>query len=233
MARTLVRENTSPTPAPSTNGAAPSPLSLASPKHRRPSWVVAGVVLVALAALIGAWVFAATSDTMRVVVAARDVSPGEVIGATDVRVVELGRSGDVRAIEPDEQSLILGRAARGPIPAGTVLNTDLFADRAQVIPGGQVVIGASLAAGAAPTAGLAAGDRVDVLGVVKSNGGAGATAEATVLTTGTVWSVEPPPTGGGSAAWWVSLLIPADSQTAVAQAAADGLLRLSLVGAQG
>src|SRR3954454_22009605 len=152
MARTLVRENTSPTPAPSTN-AAPSPVSLASPRHRRPSWVVAGVVLVALAALIGAWVFAATSDTMRVVVAARDVSPGEVIGATDVRVVELGRSGDVRAIEPDEQSLILGRAARGPIPAGTVLNTDLFADRAQVIPGGQVVIGASLAAGAAPTAG--------------------------------------------------------------------------------
>ena len=233
MARTLVRENTSPSPAPSTNGAAPSPVSLASPKHRRPSWVVAGVVLVAVAALIGAWVFAATSDTMRVLVAARDVPPGEVIGATDVRVVELGRSGDVRAIRPDEQSLILGRAARGPIPAGTVLNTDLFADRAYVIPGGQVVIGAALAAGAAPTAGLAAGDRVDVLGVVKSNGGAGATEEATVLTTGTVWSVEQPPTGGGSAAWWVSLLIPEGSQTAVAQAAADGLLRLSLVGASG
>ena len=53
------------------------------------------------------------------------------------------------------------------------------------------------------------------------------------MTTGTVWSLDPPPTGGGSAAWWVSLLIPADSQTAVAQAAADGLLRLSLVGAPG
>jgi len=233
MARTLFRQSTSPTPAPSMSGVAPSPVSLASPKHRRPSWVVAGVVLVALAALIGAWVFAATSETMRVVVAARDVSPGEVIGATDVRVVELGRSGDVRAIEPDEQSLILGRAARGPIPSGTVLNTGLFADRAQVIPGGQVVIGASLAVGAAPTAGLAAGDRVDVVGVVKSNGAAGATGEASVLTTGTVWSVEPPSTAGGSAAWWVSLLISADSQTAVAQAAADGLLRLSLVGVQG
>ena len=233
MARTLVRENTSPAPAPSTNGAAPSPVSLASPKHRRPSWVVAGVVLVAVAALIGAWVFAATSDTMRVVVAARDVAPGEVIGASDfgwwswAARVTCGRSG------PTQQDLILGRAARGPIPAGTVLNTDLFADRAQVIPAGQVVVGAALAAGAAPTAGLAAGDRVDVLGVVKSNGGAGATAEATVLTTGTVWSVEQPPTGGGSAAWWVSLLIPEGSQTAVAQAAADGLLRLSLVGASG
>ena len=233
MARTLVREKTSPTQTPSTNGAAPSPVSLASPKRRQPSWVVAGVVLVALSALIGAWVFAATSHTMRVVVAARNLSPGEVLGATDVRVVELGRSGDVRAIQSDEQNLIVGRAARGPIPAGTVLNTDLFADRAQVIPGGQVVVGASLAAGAAPTTGLAAGDRVDVLGVVKTNGTTGATSEATVLTSGTMWSVEPPLTGGGSAAWWVSLLIPEGSQTAVAQAAADGLLRLSLVGASG
>jgi Flp pilus assembly protein CpaB len=208
-------------------------VSLASPKHRRPSWVVAGVVLVALSALIGAWVFAATSHTMRVVVAARELSPGEVIGATDVRVVELGRSGDVRAIQPEQQSLILGRAARGPIPAGTVLNTDLFADRSQVVPAGQVVVGAALTSGAAPTAGLAAGDRVEVLGVVKSNGAAGSTSEATVLTSGTVWAVEPPPTGGGSGTWWVALLIPEGSQTAVAQAAADGLLRLSLVGASG
>ena len=73
--------------------------------------------------------FAATSDTMRVLVAARDVAPGEVIGADRLRVVELGRSGDVRAIQPMQQDLILGQAARGPIPAGTVLNTDLFADR--------------------------------------------------------------------------------------------------------
>jgi hypothetical protein len=74
---------------------------------------------------------------------------------------------------------------------------------------------------------------VDVLGVVKTNGAAGSTSAATVLTSGTVWSVEPPSTGGGSAAWWVSLLIPEGSQRAVAQAAADGLLRLSLVGASG
>jgi Flp pilus assembly protein CpaB len=215
------------------NGAAPAPVSLASPKHRRPSWVVAGVVLVAVAALLGAWVFAATSDTMQVVVAARDLAPGEVLKAGDLRVVELGRSGSVRAVAPGQQGLIVGRAARGPIPAGTVLNTDLFADRAQVVPEGQVIVGAALSAGAAPTAGLAAGDRVDVLGVAKTNGGSAAAPTATVLTSGTVWSVEAPPAGGGSAAWWVSLLIPEGSQTSVAQAAADGLLRLSLVAASG
>jgi Flp pilus assembly protein CpaB len=208
-------------------------VSLASPKHRRPSWVVAGVVVVALAALIGAWVFTATSDTMRVVVAARDLAPGEVIGAADLRVVELGRSGEVRAIQPDQQCLIRGQAARGPIPAGTVLNTDLFGDREQVIPVGQVVVGAALAPGAAPTAGLTAGDRVHLLGVVKTAGTAEAGAQARVLATGSVWSVVEPAAGGGSAGWWVSLLVPEESQTAVAQAAADGLLRLSLAGASG
>jgi Flp pilus assembly protein CpaB len=227
----MTREATLPA-KPSSNGSA-SPVSLAPPKHRRPSWVVAGVAMVAMAALIGAWVFTATSDTMRVVVAARDLAPGEAITATDLRVAELGRSGDVRAIQPEQQGLILGQAARGPIPAGTVLNTDLFADREQVIPVGQVVVGAALAPGAAPTAGLAAGDRVYLLGVVKAAGTGEAGADARVLATGSVWSVVEPTASGGSAGWWVSLLIPEESQNTVAQAAADGLLRLSLVGASG
>lgn len=229
MARTMTREAVPPAKL-NSNRSAPSPVSLAPPKHRRPSWVVAGVAVVALAALVGAWVFTATSDTMRVVVAARDLAPGEALGTTDLRVVELGRSSDVRAIQPEQQGLILGRAARGPIPAGTVLNTHLFSDREQVIPVGQVVVGAALAPGAAPTAGLAAGDRVHLLGVVKTAGTGEADADARVLATGSVWSVVEP-AAGGSAGWWVSLLVPEESQTTVAQAAADGLLRLSLVGA--
>ena len=44
-----------------------------------------------------------------------------------------------------------------------------------------------------------------------------------------VWSVEDQSTGS-TTRLWVSLLIPADAQEAVAQAAADDLLRLSLKG---
>jgi hypothetical protein len=169
---------------------------------------------------------------MRVLVAARDLAPGKVVMAADLRVVELGRSGEVRAIRPDQQDLIVGQAARGPIPAGTVLNTDLFSDREVVIPDGEVVIGAALPPGALPTAGMAAGDRVNVLRVAEAAGAAGV-GVARTLTTGTVWAVEPPATSGGSSAWWVSLLVPEDAQRDVAQAAADGLLRLSMVGAWG
>ena len=77
MARTLFKDHQ---PGVSSNGstAAPTPLALASPTRRRPSWVVAGVALVAVAALLGAWVFSTTTSTMRVVVAAHDLSPGAV-----------------------------------------------------------------------------------------------------------------------------------------------------------
>ncbi|MBU3688422.1 MAG: hypothetical protein FGM29_02510 [Actinobacteria bacterium] len=212
----------------------PSVVSLSAPKRKRPSWVLAGMLLVGLSALMAAWVFNATSETMSVMVAARDISPGEVVDSSDLRVVEMGRTDGLRAIQPSQQDLIIGRAARGPIPAGTVLNTDLFSEKGKVIPPGFVVVGASVEAGAAPTSGLSAGDQVDLLGVVKGTSAAPADAAvASVLGSGTVWSVERVGSGSTSTKLWVSVLVPADVQAAVAQAASDGRLRLTLVGADG
>lgn len=209
-----------------------SAVSLSTPRRRRPSWALLGVVLVGVAALLGAWVFAATSERISVMVAARDIGAGEVVEPTDLRVVEMGAASDLRAVQPDEQTLLVGRAARGPIPAGTVMNTGLVSDRSQVIPAGHVVVGAALEPGAAPVSGLLAGDRVDVLGVERQIGGVEqSAATATLLTSGTVWSVEPARAGSVSSTIWVAVLVPVDAQPAVAQAAADGRLRLTMVGA--
>ena len=97
------------------------------------------------------------------------------------------------------------------------------------MPDGFVVIGTPLDAGTAPIGSLAAGDPVDVIGVAKTNGPDGS-ATAVVITRATVWAVDRPTTSSSSPKVWVSLLVPAESQTAVAQASADGLLHLSLVG---
>lgn len=235
----MVRSLLGSSDRPSTNGDAGrvaverAVVSVAGPTRRKPSWVLLGSLLVAVAGLVGAWVFAATSEQMSIMVAARDIAPGDVIDTADLRVVEVGRSGELRAVASSRQDLLLGRAARGPIPAGTVLNVDLLADRGQVVPRGMVVVGAALDAGAAPVAGLRAGDRVDVLEVQRAVGVPVTDAVApvaVVLTPATVWAVEAPVGSSSSASWLVSLLVPADAQGAVAQAAADGLLRLSLVG---
>ena len=202
---------------------------LVRPQRKRPSWVLLGVVLVGAAALIGAWAFSSSNTRISIVVASRDLSPGEVITAADLRAVEIGATGDMRAVQVSQQSLVIGQAARSPIPAGTVLNTDLFVEAGTAIPAGFVVVGAELDPGAAPVAGLAAGDTVDVIGVVK--GAAASGSSATVITRATIWAVVGAGSSSSSAGTWVSLLVPAESQTAVAQAAADEVLRLALVGA--
>jgi hypothetical protein len=230
MARTVSRQSTEPTPqrAPAS---APSPVSVSRPTKRRPSWVLIGSLLVGLAALLGAWVFAATSESVSVVVAARDIQPGEMVSVSDLRVVEIGASNQLRAIQSSQQDLILGKAARGPIPEGTVLNTDLFADRGDAVPAGSVVVGAALEPGAVPNSGLSAGDAVNVLAAQRTNAGAADAAaqpEATRLASGTVWTVED--AGSNSSGLWVALVVPAEAEGAVTQAAADGLLRLTLVG---
>lgn len=229
MSRTMLRQTGEQSSR--SKDASPSVVSLSRPTRRRPSWVLIGSLLVGLAALLGAWVFAATSEQIAVVVAARDVQPGEVIDVSDLRVVEIGASSDLRAIQSSQQDLILGKSARGPIPQGTVLNTDLFTDQGETVPAGMVVVGAALDPGAVPTSGLRAGDLVNVLAAQRTTAGQPEGAAAPVaglLAAGTVWSVEP--TGSNSTGMWVSLVVPSATEGAVAQAAADGLLRLSLVG---
>lgn len=228
MARTVLRQTEPVVDA--EPAAARSPVSLSRPTRRRPSWVLIGSLLVGLAALLGAWVFAATSEQVSVMVAARDIQPGEVVDASDLRVVQIGASSELRAIQSSLQDLILGKTARGPIPRGTVLNTDLFTDQGGAVPAGMVVVGAALDPGAVPSSMLRAGDKVNVLAAQRTTAGQTVTAPApvaTLLASGTVWSVE---ATGSTSGLWVSLVVPAGAEGAVTQAAADGLLRLSLVG---
>ena len=100
---------------------------LVPPKRRRPTWVVAGALLIGTAAIVGAWIFSSSTSRLPIVVAARDLEPGDVLQASDLRVVEITTAPDMRAIQESQQSLVIGRVARGPIPAGTVVNTDLSA----------------------------------------------------------------------------------------------------------
>jgi Flp pilus assembly protein CpaB len=214
---------------PNSNG-----LQVTGPVKRRPTWAIAGAGLVVLAMLLGAWVFTSQSTTVAVMVAARDIEPGQVLTAADLQVVELANAGALRAVQSSQQQLLVGRAARGPIPAGTVLNTGLVVDAGAVVPSGEVVVGVAVDAGASPTNRLAAGDLVEVLAVARTVTGVtdDAATAATVLTTASVWAAEPIGTGATSAGkTWVSLLIPRSAHTQVAQAAAEGRLRLGLLGA--
>ena len=231
MARSSLRAVASPSP-PSVDVEDVPVVSMSPPKRLRPATVLAGVASVVLAALLGAYVFTASSSKVPVMVAAHDLEPGVPVSAADLRVVELRSTGALRAIQSSQQELILGEVPRAPVPAGTVLNTGLFVSASDAVPHGKAVVGAAFEAGQIPSPRLGAGDNVQLLQVAAAAPGSldAAPRSASVLGSATVWAVtgsaEP---GSSTSKVWVSLLVDESSQTAVAQAAADGVLRVSLV----
>lgn len=206
--------------------------SLNAPTRRRPSWLAGGVLLVALAALLGAWLFSSATSTLSVMVAARDLPPGHVVTRADLRVVEMGKAGGMRAVQAHQQDLVVGSAARALIPEGTVVHTGLFTTPAAAVPSGKVVVGGAFAAGAVPVANLVPGDRVVLLATPEAPPAAGVEAAPPAVELGTaeVWAVEGTASAGSSSEKvWVALLVDVAIQGAVAQAAASEQLRLGLV----
>lgn len=208
-------------------------VSVAPPKRRRPTWVLLGVVLVGVAALLGAYVFQAVTEQVSVMVAAHDLVPGEPIGPDDLRVIEVGASNQLRAIQPGQQELILGLVPRGVIPAGTVLNTGLFVARAESVPAGHVIVGGSFEPGAVPVPNLEPGDRVRLIAVADTTSGDDGGATPQLLGEAEIWAVEGSAIGdvatGAGDRVWISLVVPEGVEADVAQAAAGDLLRLALV----
>lgn len=184
--------------------------------------------MVALAGLGGAALYAAATSTRLVLVAAVDLDPGHVIAPSDLRAVELAESGGLPTVGVDEQASVVGRVGRGPIPAGTVLNPGLLTSADAAVPVGQAIVGASLEPGAAGGGSIATGDLVQALGAGANPAGltgARGSDTAEVLAEGRVWSVEPP-SSGSAGRLVVTVAVPEDRAAAVAQAAADGRLRL-------
>lgn len=208
----------------------PAPIRLEPPTQRRPSFILGGALAVLLAAALGGWVFVSSTSTISIMVLARDVEAGEVINATDLRAVEVGHFANARAVQPHQQSLVVGLAARGPLAEGTVINTDLLIDRSRVIPEGMAVVGAELEPGAAPAGAFEPGDLVALLGTERTTTvNTPNNNEAALLTEGSLWAIDRAD-GSFNGRLVVAFLVPETAQGLVAQAAADGRLRVALVG---
>ena len=191
--------------------------------QRRVPWIALGLLLVFGAGLaFAAWSRAASNRTTAFV-AARDIAAGEVLGPDAIAPAELGAGPGVHTVT--ERGLVVGRVARGPIPAGAVLSPEMVTD-GEAVPAGQAVVGALLAPGAYPTDALAPGDSVRLVETASSSVAGGGAGE---LGAGRVWAVSTPGSPGATGLF-VSVLVPADAAAPVADAAARQALRLVLVG---
>jgi hypothetical protein len=216
--------------------AAPAPAArfdpgrVAAPRHRNPTWIVAGVLLVLLSALGGVLLFTSTDDRAEVLVAATDLDPGRAVALDDLRIERVAVSGGVRSVPASSATDLVGQHPTGRIPAGTLLAPSMF-DAAIPLAEDEMVVGTALDPGEAPLTAVEVGAAVELIEVAVSRPGEPAAGQdsARPIGRGTVWAVEPVATGQ----LWLSVRVEREVGLAVSLAAAQDRLRVALVGAQG
>jgi hypothetical protein len=214
-------------PSPSVPVARFDPGRVADTRHRNPTWIVAGILLVVLSALGGVVLFTSSDDRQEVLVAARDLEPGTALASDDLRIERVALDGGVRAIPATDAASLLGRHATGRVPAGTMLAPAMFATDVPLGPD-EVVVGAALDPGEAPLVLLEVGAAVELLDVTVAAPGQveGSPEVAASLGTGTVWAVEQVATGQ----LWLSVRVERSVGLAVSVASASDRLRVALIG---
>jgi Flp pilus assembly protein CpaB len=144
---------------PGVNGAA---IKVAGAKGSRVPWVALGLILVLTGALVFGMTVQRAGQRTPVVVAARDIDPGVVIEARDLRIVDIAIDGSASVIAGPRLGALVGRTATSRIPSGTVVSDGQFVEGSGV-PAGRVVVGALLGPGGLPVPNLRAGDVVTML----------------------------------------------------------------------
>ena len=179
--------------------------------------VVIGLALL-LAGVVGTvGVVQRAGQRTPVLVMARNVPAGQVIGAQDVRVAELGLAPRVAALGVRDRGRVVGRVASVPLAAGQVLGPAAVAE-APPLAVGQVLMSVAVAPEHAAAGTLQAGDQVAV--VASGPPDQPTTAWAAVLLSPVlvVSVVAPDPDAGGDGKLLVSLAIPEQQAAALAQA---------------
>lgn len=218
------------------NGAGPvaDAPRLEAPSGRRGRWpeLAIGVVLMvgfALAALL--WHLSSSSKDP-VLALAVDVERGEVIEATDLRVVYVASDEPLSHLPGSASATVVGRIATTDLEAGTLLTRSQVTERVVLAPGDGVV-GLALDPGQFPALGLVPGDRVNVVTAAAAGGtdsggeDSGGEDRSVLAEDGEVFAVEEV---GNQGRQFVSLRMSEADANRVASAAERGPVRLVLVG---
>jgi Flp pilus assembly protein CpaB len=124
------------------------------------------VLLVGVAGTLG--VVQQAGERTAVLVMARDVPAGQVIGEQDVRAAELGLAPGVATLGVGERARVVGRVASAPLAAGQVLSPSSVAESPPLGPG-QAVMSLAVGPEHAAAGTLRAGDRVAVVASGKAD----------------------------------------------------------------
>ncbi len=126
--------------------------------RRNPRWLLAGILAVCLGGLGSAFLFMSLAATQPVVKVNRTIYRGEVIQATDLSVVQIGRGEDLRVVSGARASELVGQAAVVDLPDGSLV-VEGTTGRPEV-PTAYTRVGLRLAPGRLPVTTLPSGSKV-------------------------------------------------------------------------
>jgi len=210
------------------NGASPGQdgerFRLEPPPGRRarvPELVVGLGLMVGFALAAVLW-HSSTTERVAALALANPVARGEVIEASDLRVVQLSAD-SVAYLGQEDAEVLLGRPAAADLPAGALLSAASVDADVSIGPG-EGVVGLALDPGQYPASDLVPGDVVNVIAA----GDAAASVANPVLVSGAVvYAVTDIGTQGKR---FVSIKLAVADANRVAAAAERGPVRLVLVG---
>lgn len=190
-----------------------------APRQRQVPLMVLGILLVVGGALLF-FLIAGRLDHRRPVLAlAHPVPAGQVIKASDLRVVHIAYDGKLQVLSPAVQAQVVGKPAATSLSEGTLLiASDLGTGKG--LQAGKAVVGLSLKAGQLPNAQLAPGDNVALVDTGDEGG---------PRVVGVVRVAEVSTSGGRGGTAYVSLLVDERDAPTIAAAGAAGRIVLVLV----
>ena len=148
------------------------------PASRRRARIAFGVFIAALAVAGNLLVYSSMDHKSEVLQVVRDIPAGEVVSASDLRVVTVDVDGTVPTVAPDDIASVVNQYARVHIAAGTLM-VGVLVQPAPLVTVGQGVVAVEIRPSQVP-AGLRERSRV-MLVVVNRDGSTGLVTEGRVV----------------------------------------------------
>lgn len=147
------------------SSSSPPALSPAGPKRQQRGiqlpQLLLSLLVVGVFALLAVWWQASTTSRSPVLALAQDIQVGEPVRAEDLTEVYISTDVPSAVVSADRRLDFVGALPVLDLPAGTLINSDMFL-RGSTLDEGQAFVGLVLSGTEAP-GGLTAGDRVQVL----------------------------------------------------------------------